>query len=1022
MKDVDDGLWARGAFIGLPLPDGASLACSLRGAGKLLLLVPTRQSGLTLFSDLHIFGRDDVFLLEEPPLDAEKLKRDDYLLRRGHALSQWRCSRDGLLISTPAGIVSPFRCGRPGLVLAVHRPVGRDALTDWLADNGYRKSDLVWRPGDFSSHGGIVDFYDPSENAPVRVEFYDEEVDSIRFFQPRSQRSFQTLREYTLRSAALADDAVQKISWENFRTVFIRPKKLEDSFISFCELYNAIVSEGKQLKPDAYEKFLLGIAHLPRIRLGGVGEGVAQAVLDYSAVPYFRGDLRAACARIESYIRTGFTVHVTSRSHTGAALPKGIVVHKGVSLSGGIVSLGLKEAWISDAELFGINDTALNEVDSGMPLDLESSIQPGQWVVHEKYGVCQMAGISTEKFGGQTFETIVLHFAGNEKLIIPASDLFRLTPWNGEGEPEADALSSKRWRSAWKKAEERIEAEAQGLLNLYAVRETTSGRAFAPDGEMLKRFEETFPYKETRDQLRAIADVKADMRRPWPMDRLIVGDVGYGKTEVVLRAAIKAVENGAQAAIVAPTTILALQHYRTCKARVGDLPVNVEMLTRMVPKKRQREILMGAQSGEVDILIGTHRLFQDDIGFKDLGLLVIDEEHRLGVRHKEYLKERYPGIDVLSLSATPIPRSLSMALRGIRDISVIATPPRSRGEVFTVTSSWDSSLACDAILRELSRGGQVYYLHNRIDDIDEVAAKVGNRFPDSRVAYAHGQMGERELENVMNAFYDGKVDILVCTTIIESGLDVPRANTLIVDDVKYLGLAQMHQIRGRIGRRSENAYALFFYRGEDAPAKTRERLEAFGSVGSQSGGYQIAQRDLEIRGAGEILGTEQHGFKQRIGYALYLKKLKERVDQLRGVEKKPVAVDISIPLVIPESFVPRDSLRIGLYRRLLSPLSFSEYSAMREELKDRYGSLPEPVEGLLGLALLRGEGGEAGIERIEITPTHILLKGPLRGDMFLPPRWIRKNDGYLGRGGLAGLNAVCGQLTDRLSKIHAHHA
>lgn len=1018
LKDADPTLWARGAFIGLPL-EGAAAACSMRGAGKLLALLPTRESARTLVSDLRVVGRRNVFLLEDPPLDAEKLKRGESLLRRGRVLSEWRNSADGILAATPAAIVSPFRYAKTGLVLSQGKTVGRDTLTAWLAGGGYIKTDLVWRPGEFASRGGIVDFYDPSESAPVRVEFFDEEIDSIRFFQPRTQRSYQTLREYTLRRAAWEDDERKKFVWEGFRAVFIRPKKLEDSYVAFRELYNALVPEDRRLKPDAFEKFLLDIARLPRLRLGESGEGVCQAVLDYSVVPYFKGDLRAARAWMESYVKAGYRVHVTSRGALSAALPREIVVHGGASLSGGAVSRSLKEAWVSDAELFGINETVLDEVDSGMPLDLESSLRPGQWVVHEKYGVCRLAGSSYEKFGGQTFETVVLRFADSEKLLIPASELYRLTPWNGEGEPEADALGSKRWRAAWKKAEERIEAEAQGLLNLYAVRETTPGRAFAADGEMLRRFEETFPYKETRDQLRAISDVKSDMRRPWPMDRLIVGDVGYGKTEIVLRAAVKAVENGAQAAVVAPTTILALQHFRTCKARVGDLPVRVELLTRMIPKKRQREILKSVARGEVDILIGTHRLFQDDIDFKDLGLLVIDEEHRLGVRHKERLKERYPGIDVLSLSATPIPRSLSMALRGIRDISVVATPPRSRGEVFTVTSAWDASLAYDAVLREMSRGGQVYYLHNRVEDIGAVTARLANRFPDSRVAYAHGRMDERELENVMNAFYEGKIDILVCTTIIESGLDVPRANTLIVDDARYLGLAQMHQIRGRIGRRSENAYALFFYQGTEPPAKTRERLEAFGSALSQSGGYQLAQRDLEIRGAGEILGTEQHGFKQRIGYALYLKKLRERVEWLRGGKIKPASVRLSIPLAIPPSYVPQDSLRIGLYRRLLTPLTLAEYDAMREELADRYGPIPEPVECLLGVALLRGEGGGAGIEDVSVTPARLVVRGPVPDDMFPPPEWIAQGDARLGAGGPKGLAAVCGRLKNALIKTRS---
>ncbi len=1012
--EIETGLWSRGASVGIPL-EGAALACALRLCDKTLMLAPTRQDALRVYSDSKILGDSQPFLLEEPPLDAELLHSEEFFLKRGQILAEWIGSDKGLLIATPGAVVAPFRFGRTGLTLETGRSAGRDTLAGWLAENGYRRTELVWQPGEFALRGGLVDFFDPSSEAPVRVEFFDEDVESIRRFQPRTQRSFETIQRFTLRSVNHGEDLNREMSWGNFRTLLVQPKKLENSFGAFLELYNALVPEKRQLSPDAYETFLLDTGRLPRLRVVPPGDGLKQAELNYGGVPYFKGDLRKAQSYIKALLQSGIGVHVTSRTLTGSAFPQAVEMHRGVSLSGGALVNDRKEVWISDAELFGINEISADSIDRGMPLDLEASLKPGQWVIHEKYGLCQLMGTSVEEFGGQKFETIVLRFDQDQKLIIPTSELFRLTPWNGEGEPEADSLSSKRWRSAWKKAEAEIEAEAQGLLELYAQRELARGRAFMRDGELMERFEDSFPYTETADQLRAIMDVKRDMERPWPMDRLIVGDVGYGKTEVVLRAAVKAVEGGAQVALIAPTTVLALQHYRTCLARMGELPLRVELLSRMVPKARQKLILADAAQGKLDILIGTHRLFQDDITFKDLGLLIIDEEHRFGVQHKERLKIAHPGLDVLSLSATPIPRSLSMALRGIRDISVISTPPRSRGEVFTVTSVWDEGLVHDAVTRELARGGQVYYLHNRVEDIEEVQARIANRYPGHKVAVAHGQMGEHVLEDTMNDFYDGKIDILVCTTIIESGLDVPRANTLIVDDVRRLGLAQMHQIRGRIGRRSENAYALFFYESENPGGQTRERLEAFGAVSSQNAGYRLAQRDLEIRGAGEILGTSQHGFKERIGYTLYLKKLKERVDELRGIGVKSVITDISIPLTIPVDYVPQVDLRIGLYRRLLSSLSFSEYDEMQEELLDRYGPLPEQVRGLLDAALVRGEGGAVGIEKLRIAGMLLALEGPLRGDLFLPPKWASKNDARLGAGGLKGLAAVA----DELKRAHA---
>lgn len=1006
---IDPSFWARGATIGLPL-DGAALACSLRFCKKLLVLLPTRQDALNLFSDVQIVGTAPPFLLDEPPLDVKKLSIDDIFLRRGAVLAAWCNSENGILITTPGGAVTPFRFGKVGLTLAAGQAVGRDKLTAWLAQNGYHRAELVWQPGEFASRGGIVDFFDPSERAPIRVEFFDEEIDTLRFFQPRTQRSFMTLPNFILRSANQAEKQNEDFNWSDFQMLLVQPKRLDNSFNSFCELYNDLVPEKQRLDTDIYEKFLLNTGQHPRLRITAPGDRLAQMLLDYEIVPYFKGDLRAAKAYVDSRLKMGYEVHITSRNISGDSFPVKVQFHHGVSLSGGTSDTSTRQVWISDAELFGINETAADDIDRGMPVDLQASLKKDQWVIHEKYGICKLIGTSIEKFGGQDYETIVLEFANGEKLIIPSSELFRLTPWNGEGEPVPDSLSSKRWHAAWKKAEAQIEAEAQELLTLYAQRELAHGRAFSRDGILLQKFEESFPYKETADQLRAIRDIKRDMERPWPMDRLIVGDVGYGKTEVALRGAVKAVENGAQVAIIAPTTVLALQHYRTCLARVGELPIHIELLSRMVSKKDQQRILDSVAAGKTDILIGTHRLFQNDIKFKDLGLLIIDEEHRFGVKNKEHYKLLYPGLDVLSLSATPIPRSLSMAMRGIRDISVISTPPKSRGIVFTVTSEWNASLAHEAIQRELSRGGQVYYLHNRVDDINEVAARISNRFPDHRTAIAHGQMGERELENVMNDFYEGRIEILICTTIIESGLDVPRANTLIVDNVRRLGLAQMHQIRGRIGRRSENAYALFFYEPEAAGGQTRERLEAFGAVDTQNGGYQLAQRDLEIRGAGQILGTEQHGFKERIGYTLYLKKLKERVDQLRGENNNYVTTDITIPLTIPVEYIPQMDLRIGLYRRLLSPLSFQDYKDMKAELIDRYGPIPKQVAGLLNAALIRGSGGVLGIKKFFVSKGYVSVEGSLKKGFFVPPKWIEQNGVVISAGGVKGLDLAAEEL------------
>ena len=463
----------------MPL-DGAALACSLRFCKKTLVLLPNRQDALNLFSDAQIVKTAEPFFLDEPPLDAVKLAEDEVFLRRGSVLSAWRNSEAGILITTPGGAVTPFRYGKVGLTLAAGQTVGRDKLTAWLAQNGYRRTELVWQPGEFASRGGIVDFFDPSERAPIRVEFFDEEIDSLRFFQPRTQRSFTTLPNFILRSVNQVEKQNEQFQTGQFQMVLVQSKKLESSFDSFCELYNDLVPEKKRLAPDTFEKFLLSVGQHPRLRVTAPGDISAQVSLDYEIVPYFKGDLRAARAYIDSRIKMGYKIHITSRNISG---------------------------------------NSADDIDRGMPVDLQSSLKKNQWVIHEKYGICRLIGTSIEKFGGQDYETIVLEFANSEKLIIPSSELFRLTPWNGEGEPEPDSLSSKRWRTAWKKAEEQIEAEAQGLLTLYAQRELAQGRTFSRDGILLKKFEESFPYKETADQLRAIRDIKRDMERPWPMDR-----------------------------------------------------------------------------------------------------------------------------------------------------------------------------------------------------------------------------------------------------------------------------------------------------------------------------------------------------------------------------------------------------------------------------------------------------------------------------------------------------------------------
>ncbi len=1007
LSDLGAALWHRGAPVGLP--DGGALAWALREGPKSVLIAPSSQEAFRIAGDVNALeSRKEVFLLEEPSLEKQGVSEEESLLRRGAVLTGWQHSKAGLLIATPGALVAPFLCGYEGMALAAGKTVGRDILVQWLSENGYRRRNLVWEPGDFAFRGGIVDLFDPSEEAPLRVEFFDEEILSLRKFQPRTQRSYDELDRLVLKSVNRSSSGNRPFQGQVFDTLLLEPRRLERCFSSFCELWNQLVPPQRQIGEDGFEKFLLESLGPRKLRLLPPGDAVSGVRLPLEALPPFRGDLRKARAYLQSMVQADFEIWLFSQSISDPA-SFGVPLQlweKG--LSSGFLDSQLKILWLTDRELFGVHgDGQVFNTGRGMPQDFMESLHVGQWVVHENYGVCRLLGTSTEDFDGHSFETLILGFAGEKRLIIPFSELYRLSPWTGEEEPTPDQLGGKRWKTLWRRAEAQIEAEAQQLLELYASREVSTGRAFGPDGELMSRFEASFPYLETRDQLKAISDVKLDMERSWPMDRLIVGDVGYGKTEVVLRAAVKAIENGAQVALIAPTTVLAQQHYRTCLARIGDLPIRVELLSRMVTASKQKSVLADLAAGKVDLVIGTHRVFQGDVPFKDLGLLIIDEEHRFGVKHKEMMKAANPSLDVIALSATPIPRSLAMALRGVRDISLIATPPQSRGEVFTVTAEWSPSLAYGAIERELHRGGQVYYLHNRVEDISQVVRELKRRFPDALIANAHGQMKERDLEEVMAAFYEGKIHILVCTTIIESGLDVPRANTLIVDDVRRLGLAQMHQIRGRIGRRSENGYALFLYPAdEELPGTTRERLEALGAVSSQNSGYQLAQRDLEIRGAGDVLGLNQHGFRERVGYDLYFRKLRQRVEALRQGEDPFASVDLQVPLAIPQDYLPQENLRIGLYRRLGHPMNSREFLETGEELRDRYGPLPGDLQTLLELALIRGEGGRKGFRQAIVKEGRITLKGVQTYLTSLPRQWMRIGTTAVGPGGSKGVHRL----------------
>jgi transcription-repair coupling factor (superfamily II helicase) len=597
-------------------------------------------------------------------------------------------------------------------------------------------------------------------------------------------------------------------------------------------------------------------------------------------------------------------------------------------------------------------------------------LKPGDHVVHHQHGVARYAGMVKRAIGGVERDYLLLEYKGDDKLYVPSDQIDAVRHYTGGEAPTLNRLGGDGWQRARAKVRAAVSEIAQELVVLYQKRLHEPGHAYAPDSPWQRELEDAFPYQETPDQLTAIDDVKVDMEAGHPMDRLVCGDVGFGKTEVAIRAAFKAVQDGKQVAVLVPTTLLAQQHHQTFADRFAGFPVRVEVLSRFLTPAQAREVTRELESGAVDVVIGTHRLLSDDVRFKDLGLLVVDEEQRFGVTHKEQIKQLKTGVDVLTLTATPIPRTLEMSLTGIRDLTLLNTPPADRMPILTYVGEYDDRAVGEAIRRELLREGQVFYVHNRVHDIERTAEHVRELVPEARVAVAHGQMDEGSLEQVVLAFWEGDFDVLVCTTIIESGIDMPTVNTLVVDRADLLGLGQLHQLRGRVGRSGQRAYAyLFVPQDRVLSEEAYERLKTIGEATELGSGFKIAMRDLEIRGAGNLLGTGQSGHIAAVGYDLYCQMVSEAVAELKGEPvPEPAEVKIDLPLAanVPREYVAKEELRLEAYRRLAAVTSDDEVLDIRAEWEDRYGPVPEPAEALLAVARLRAEAHRTGVREVTV--------------------------------------------------------
>ncbi len=955
---------------------------------------------------------------------------------------------------------------------------GLDGVVRRLVDISYTRVELVEKRGEFAVRGGILDVFPPTEEHPVRVEWWGDTIEEVRAFKVADQRSLETVahglwappcRELLLtpevRARAkelaathpelaeictkIADgtpvegmealapvlvDELQLLLDElpaGSSVVVCDPEKVRTrahdlvaTSQEFLEASWATASVGGAAPIDlgaaAYKTLVEVREHAASIALPwwSLTPFTADEDLEDDTVvlaakqpPAYRGELERAITDLRSWTADGWRVVVTTEGHgpaerfleqlrdaevparlaedVTAALEPGVVHLSTGCLGTGFRSDLLRTVLLTETDLTGTRGAGTKDVSKRLPSKRKNAVDPvqlkaGDTVVHEQHGVARYVEMVQRTVQGATREYLILEFAPSkrgqpgDRVFVPTDQLDLVTRYVGGEAPSLDKLGGGDWAKRKGRAKKAVKEIAAGLIQLYSARMAAPGHAFGADTPWQRELEDAFPYVETPDQLEAISEVKEDMEKPVPMDRVIMGDVGYGKTEIAVRAAFKAVQDGKQVVILVPTTLLVQQHYGTFRDRFQQFPVTVRAVSRFNSDREQKEVMQGVADGTVDVVIGTHRLLSKSTQFKDLGLVIVDEEQRFGVEHKEFLKQMRTAVDVLTMSATPIPRTLEMSLTGIREMSTILTPPEERHPVLTFVGVYDEKQIGAAIRRELMREGQVFFLHNRVESIDRVAARLRELVPEARVATGHGQMNEETLEQVMVGFWEKDYDVLVCTTIVESGLDIPNANTLIVDKADAFGLSQLHQIRGRVGRGRERAYAYFTY-PPDRPLTelAHDRLATIAQNTEIGAGMAVAMKDLEIRGAGNLLGGEQSGHIASVGFDLYMRLVGDAVSEFKrggspeDVQVPDTKVDLPVDAHLPHDYIPGERLRLEAYRRLAAAYDDAAVQAVREELADRYGPLPDPVERLLAVASFRVHSRRYGLTEIGVQGNQI---------------------------------------------------
>ncbi|MDG5113905.1 transcription-repair coupling factor [Companilactobacillus pabuli] len=1068
---------------------------ALRKMGKKLLIVEnTNFHANKIYDDLNLLDSDivHIFPVEESISTELATSSPDELSQRIGSLSFLISDEPGILVTSVSGLEyelsTPELFESAQLKIKVDEEYDLEDLNQEFVQMGYVKEKLVAKPGDFAIRGDIVDIYPLTVDNPVRIDFFGNQVEKIKFFDTETQRSMDTLekievlpakdRIVTDEQVIKALDKLQKsyqkqlastddkdikdnleISFgqtiaelsEGMRPenigriadyVFEKPDSLldylqTDDLVIFDE-YNRLIEQsndnraeneswlasqlefGKALpeqkirqdfveniKEDLHGQIYLSAFQqgMGRMRLNQLQDVSVRSMQQFfSQMPLLKSEVErwqkqeytvvlaiSNEKRIDAINNTLTDFGIKATLTTEDKVITGQTQIMNASLSSGFEMPEEKLAVITEKELFNRQPKKRRHQTLANAERLKSynELKPGDYVVHVNHGIGKFIGMQTMEVDGKHQDYITIEYRDDGRLFIPVTQLDMVQKYvSAEGKsPKINKLGGNEWQKTKRKVQSNIEDIADDLIDLYAKREAEKGFAFPKDDSMQHDFDNAFPYPETPDQLRSIDEIKRDMEKPHPMDRLLVGDVGFGKTEVALRAAFKAVEVGKQVVFLAPTTLLVQQHYETMKERFEGFPVNIGILSRFQTRKQSKETIEQLADGQLDIIVGTHRLLSKDVKFSDIGLLIIDEEQRFGVKHKEKIKQLKANVDVLTLTATPIPRTLNMSMLGVRDLSLIETAPSNRYPVQTYVMEQNYEVIAGAIKREMARGGQVFYLHNRVEDMDQVAEQLQALVPDARIATAHGRMNETQMEGVIADYLNGEYDVLVTTTIIETGVDMPNTNTLIVENADRYGLSQLYQIRGRVGRSSRVAYAYLMYRPNKVLTEVGEqRLEAIKNFTELGSGFKIAMRDLSIRGAGNLLGKQQHGFIDSVGFDLYTQMLNDAVAKKRGhtkAEKTNSEVNLAVEAYLPNDYISDQRQKVELYKRIRQIDSLENYQEVKSELLDRFGKYPQEVANLLDISLLKNSFDESLVKSVVMRDSFITIKFDKKANDYL---------------------------------------